>query len=217
MLQPFLLVVTVALTLGCTRVCARVYGRQKAALVSERTRSRWRRLVVGAGAQPSGLVESHDPAVARELIDGDAPLENGAALGENAGDESAPASARKALEERVLREVLAAPTRPLAVLAMNELVQEVGRAVSDARTLPPAVGRVALFGGTALGLTAMATSLGNGQGATATLWGGACLLLAMVGAGVCGVYGRLARKAAEQRREQTRELIRLLERRLPST
>jgi hypothetical protein len=120
------------------------------------------------------------------------------------------------LEERVLNEVLEAPSRPLAVLALNELTHEVGQAVSDARTLPPAVGRVALLGGTALGLTAMATALGNQQGAAAAMWGGACLVLALIGAGVCGVYGKLARQAAERRRDQARELLRLLERRLPS-
>lgn len=121
------------------------------------------------------------------------------------------------LEERVFHEVLAAPNRPTAVLALNELTAEIKRALQDARTLPTAVGRVALLGGTALGLTAIATALQGGQGSTAAVWGGACLMLGVLGAGICGVYGRLARQAAERRRDRAQELIRLLERRLPTT
>lgn len=181
-LQPLLLVVTVALVGGCAKVCADVYARQRAGLASERTLRRWRSRVSGGTDEPT----------------------------------SAGTDELRRLEERVLNEVLEAPSRPLAVLALNELTHEVGQAVSDARTLPPAVGRVALLGGTALGLTAMATALGNQQGAAAAMWGGACLVLALIGAGVCGVYGKLARQAAERRRDQARELLRLLERRLPS-
>lgn len=188
-LQPFLLVVTLALVGGCARVCARVYARHQAALPSDGAMQRLRRAAAsGAGVKPPGGPSSEEP-----------------------GERQRP------LEEKVISEVLGARNRPLAVLALNELTTEVSIALQDARTLPPAVGRVALLGGTALGLTAMATALRNEQGATAAMWGGACLLLAVAGAGVCGFYGRLARRAAERRREQTRELIRLLERRLPST
>jgi hypothetical protein len=193
-LQPFLLILTLVLVGGCARVCARVYARHRAALPSDGTMQRLRRAATSGEGAAS-----------------EKPQESPGSAGSGGRGSERP------LEEKVISEVLGARNRPLAVLALNELTTEVSIALQDARTLPPAVGRVALLGGTALGLTAMATALRNEQGATAAMWGGACLLLAVAGAGVCGVYGRLARRAAERRREQTRELIRLLERRLPST
>jgi hypothetical protein len=213
-LQPVLLIATVLLVGVCTRVCAGIYGRHRAALPSDRAMKRWRRELV-ASVQES----------TRHETDADAPqgISSGSAGVESAAPEAAvsdPAvrdatTSPMVMEERVLREVLAARSRPAAVLAMNELTSEISHCLEDARTLPPAVGRVALLGGTALGLTAMATALQNEQGNMAAAWGGACLLLAMGGAGVCGMYGRLARRAAERRRDGVQELVRLLERRLP--
>jgi hypothetical protein len=119
------------------------------------------------------------------------------------------------LEARVVREVLEAPSRPLAVLALNELTAEVGLGLEDARSLPPALARVALLSGTALGLVVTASGLGEGRGTESALWGGVCLGLALVGAAGCSALGRSARAAAERRRDAARELMRALESRIP--
>lgn len=192
MLQPLLVVATLLWVGGCCYVCARVHARQRSALPSDATMKRLRRSAMGGG-KDSGAATS---------VEED--------LGEAAPSEST------VLEERVLREVLRAANRPLAVLAINELSAEVSRSLQDARTLPSAVSRVALLGGTAIGFVAIALALQHGQGATAAMWGGVCWAVALGGAVVCEIYGKLSRRAAERRREGARDLIRLLERRLPA-
>ncbi len=119
------------------------------------------------------------------------------------------------VEARVVREVLEAPSRPLAVLALNELTAEVSLGLEDARSLPPALARVALLSGTALGLVVTASGLSEGRGAESALWGGVCLGLGLLGAAGSASYGRAARTAAERRRDAARELMRALETRLP--
>lgn len=129
--------------------------------------------------------------------------------------ESESGEASASLEARVVREVLSAPSRPVAVLALNELTAEVGFALEDARSLPPALARIALLSGTALGLVAMASGLRDGKGGEAATWGGICVALGLSGWAACSAYARVAREAAGRRREAARELIRALEPRLP--
>lgn len=120
------------------------------------------------------------------------------------------------VESRVVREVLTAPSRPLAVLAMNELTAEVTFAIEDARTLPPALARISLLSGTALGLVTMASGLREGRGGEVAVWGSACVVLGVLGWVGCSSYARIAKQAAEKRRDAARELIRALEPRLPA-
>lgn len=188
-LQPLLVIATLLWVGGCCYVCARIYARHRSALPSEATMKRLRQ---------SALSDASSAAVA---VDED--------VGEAASSETT------VLEERVLREVLRAPSRPLAILAINELSSEVSRNLQDARALPSAVSRVALLGGTAVGFVALALALQSGEGAAAAMWGGVCWMVALAGAVVCEIYGRLSRGTAERRREGARDLIRLLERRLP--
>lgn len=201
--QPLLLVVTVLWVGVCCYVCSRIHARLRAVVPSDSTLVRLRRRATTRASvdEPDGA-----PSVEEGLEEA---FERRAVERSEEGAEELP------LEERVVQEVLQAPTRPLAVLAINELTTEVSRSVQDARTLPSAVGRVALLGGTALGLVAIALALQNGHGGAAAMWGGACLMVALGGAVVCEIYGKLTRRAAERRREGARELIRLLERRLP--
>ncbi len=141
----------------------------------------------------------------RRVITGSAPLPAEPA------DESS-----ESLEARVVREVLTAPSRPLAVLAMNELTADVSFAIEDARSLPPALARIALLSGTALALVTMASGLREGRGGEVAMWGGACVVLGVVGWGACSSYAKIAKQAAERRRDAARELIRALEPRLPA-
>jgi hypothetical protein len=99
---------------------------------------------------------------------------------------------------------------------MNELTADVSFAIEDARNLPPALARIALLSGTALALVTMASGLREGQGGEVAVWGGASVVLGVVGWAACSSYAKIARQAVERRRDAARELIRALEPRLPA-
>ncbi len=194
-LATFCVSTTVVVVGVCLRVCALTLARHRRALCGTDELRELRRRIAHAAPAAAGTGNA--------LADGGVP---------EAADDGFEG---ERVEARVVREVLAAPSRQLAVLALNELTAEVGLALEDARGLPPALGRVALLSGTALGLLVTASGLREGHGAASALWGGVCLGLSLVGWAGCSMLGRSARVAVERRRDVARELIRALEARLP--
>jgi hypothetical protein len=199
-LATFCVSTTVVVVGVCLRVSERTLARHRQALCGADELRELRRQI--ARVPPTKNAEVGGPRPTPAAESGSADLQ----------EEPSP---DVRVEARVVREVLEAPSRPLAVLALNELTAEVGLGLEDARSLPPALARVALLSGTALGLVVTATGLGEGRGAESALWGGVCLGLALLGAAGCGAFGRAARSAAERRRDAARELMRALETRLP--
>ncbi len=184
-LSALLLTLTALLVAGCFHVCWRCYRRARSSL------------------PPEGLLRR-----VRNASPGVLPVSKPAPGSDAQQQES------ECLEARVVREVFEATSRAEAVLALNELTTEVAYALSDARTIPRAVGRVALLGATALGLFTIALGLKQGQGGQPALLGGLCVASGLVGAAGCGIVGGLARKCAEMRRDRARDLIHELSKRL---
>ncbi len=204
-----LCVATSALVTGvCLQLCSGVLARQRRALCSPAELSELRRLIARAPERSSDGAPSSNVSPDEAEVGSSAP--------DVTPDEEEVATApRERTEQRVVREALAARSRALAVLSLNELTAEVGRALEDARGLPVALGRVALLAGTALALVVTASGLGQGHAVRAAVGGGVCLALAVVGAVGCSVLGRSARQVAERRRDMARELVRAMSTRLP--
>ncbi|MCC6666754.1 MAG: hypothetical protein IT375_23585 [Polyangiaceae bacterium] len=112
---------------------------------------------------------------------------------------------------RAAREVLEAPSRPLAVASLNETLGDVARELDVSREVPKSATRVALASGALLGLIELGRRLPD-DGAQALVGAAPSVAAGLVGMVACMLLARSAEQRGRRARDGWDRLGRILER-----